>query len=745
MEENSADSLRGVLVDGRYRVQRKIARGGMATVYLATDERLDRSVALKVLHPYLSEDGNFLSRLGQEAKAAAKLSDPHVVGVLDQGDEFRDGHHSGYLVMEYLPGHTLREVIRNQAPLSPRQALSYFEDIVAGLAAAHSAALVHRDVKPENVLIADDGRVKIGDFGLARAVTASTTTGTLIGTVAYLSPELVLGKPAGAASDIYAAGIVLYELLTGHQPFTGDVPIQVAYQHVNSTVPAPSATVPGLSTEMDELVRWCTEPDPEKRPTDGQSLLQEIRHIRATLPAAELDFIPPRETGSETEQHHSPVAFGVLPTAPTQPPNVPDERHADDASETEFLSQSRHIDSTQALSVGDEEFDETTMLPADGGSSHRTEFIPQTAHTMYLDQPRALADSPIVPYAPDLEGGQAPGSVQSSFAAASSGKMSKRQQRLAAKADAAQAAKPTTNLSPKHGKRRGLILILIVVLLAILGGIGGWFFGMGPGALATVPELRAQERAQAVAELDARGFPVTTREINDETVPAGAVVGTEPPANSEQRKFQGVVLMVSTGPTLYEVPTLTDLNVDQARALLSEKHLSLGSVTEAYDESRASGQVLNQKTAPGTRVRAATTVDVTVSKGPQPLPIPSTVGMSQDDAVAALQKAGFTAVVDPTAVNDPKIPQGNVVSQNPSNGTAQRSSTVTIVISKGPKLIDAPNQFGKDESEAVSTLKSLGFNVKVSYTYGRPLLAKVVGQDQTGPIPEGSTINLTVV
>ena len=289
MQDYSSDPLVGTLVDGRYLIQSRLASGGMSTVYVATDRRLERDVALKVLHPHMTGDPQFLDRLGREAKAAARLSHPHVVGVLDQGEDDR----VAYLVMEYIKGHTLRDVLRDKGALPPRLALALIDPVVEGLGAAHDAGLIHRDIKPENVLIADDGRIKLGDFGLARAISTSTSTGALIGTVAYLSPELVLGRQADARSDIYSVGIMLYEMITGRQPFDGEVPIQVAYQHVNSSVGAPSEVVPGLAAEIDELVQWCTASDPDKRPVDGYALLSELRHIRRNLSDAELDLQPP--------------------------------------------------------------------------------------------------------------------------------------------------------------------------------------------------------------------------------------------------------------------------------------------------------------------------------------------------------------------------------------------------------------------------------------------------------------------
>ncbi|WP_374977803.1 Stk1 family PASTA domain-containing Ser/Thr kinase [Microbacterium trichothecenolyticum] len=274
------DPLIGRLVDGRYRVRARIARGGMATVYVATDLRLERRVALKVMHSHLSDDTVFQSRFIQEARAAARLADPHVVNVFDQG---QDGD-MAYLVMEYLPGITLRELLREQRRLTVPQAISILDAVLSGLAAAHKAGIVHRDVKPENVLLAEDGRIKIGDFGLARATTANTASGAqLLGTIAYLAPELVTRGTADARSDIYAIGIMLYEMLTGEQPYKGEQPMQIAFQHATDSVPRPSVKNPGVPEPLDELVLWATEKSPDERPVDAREMLQRLRDIEREL------------------------------------------------------------------------------------------------------------------------------------------------------------------------------------------------------------------------------------------------------------------------------------------------------------------------------------------------------------------------------------------------------------------------------------------------------------------------------
>ena len=274
------DPLIGRLVDGRYRVRARIARGGMATVYVATDLRLERRVALKVMHSHLSDDTVFQGRFIQEARAAARLADPHVVNVFDQG---QDGE-MAYLVMEYLPGITLRDLLREQRRLSIPQTITIMDAVLSGLAAAHRAGIVHRDVKPENVLLAEDGRIKIGDFGLARATSANTATGQmLLGTIAYLAPELVTRGTADARSDIYALGIMLYEMLVGEQPYKGEQPMQIAYQHATDSVPRPSAKNPGVPEQLDELVMWATEREPDERPSDARAMLDRLREIEKEL------------------------------------------------------------------------------------------------------------------------------------------------------------------------------------------------------------------------------------------------------------------------------------------------------------------------------------------------------------------------------------------------------------------------------------------------------------------------------
>ncbi|MFM7014363.1 MAG: Stk1 family PASTA domain-containing Ser/Thr kinase [Actinomycetota bacterium] len=267
------------LISNRYLVNSLIASGGMASVYLAQDQVLERTVALKVIHPHLAADKSFVDKFRREAKVAARLSHPNLVNVFDQG---QDGEII-FLVMEYVPGITLRDALRDFGSLEASRALEIIEPLSAGLAAAHNAGILHRDLKPENVFLSDDGTVKLGDFGLARDISQNTQTGSVVGTVAYLSPELVTRGAADARSDIYSLGVMLFELLTGSQPFQGEQAVQIAYQHANDNVPAPSISNPAVPELLDEIVLWCTSRNPSHRPANAAALLPVIRRARVDI------------------------------------------------------------------------------------------------------------------------------------------------------------------------------------------------------------------------------------------------------------------------------------------------------------------------------------------------------------------------------------------------------------------------------------------------------------------------------
>lgn len=708
--EHGSDPLIGTTVDGRYAVKDRLARGGMSTVYLATDLRLRRDVALKVLYPHLAEDPRFVQRFEAEAITAARLSHPHVVSVLDQGV---DGS-IAYLAMEYVRGRTLRDLLRERGTLPPRQSLALLDAVVEGLAAAHGAGLVHRDMKPENVLLSDDGRVKVADFGLARATSNHTATGTLVGTVAYISPELVTGAPSDARSDIYAVGIMLYELLTGRQPFEADLPINVAFQHVNGTVPPPSDVLPGLAEDIDELVQWCTAKDPEERPHDAAALLMELRHIRTTLTDEQLDFGAggPAAPGLDNGPRGTPAYDAGRPPA----------------GATEVIS-----GTDAATSVIAAARDATRALPRNEPGAGRPA---DTGATSVIQHPRSAAGVP--------SAGTAAAATQLEARRPSSARQQKRDARAARKEWDREAQRPLESLESPGARRRGWILAIVLLLLAALLAAAGWFFGLGPGAAVTVPAFAGQPVQRAVQELASLGVDSTQREVFDEKLGRGAVVGSDPGAGTEIRKFQDVELLVSRGPELFAVPNVVGRGADDARAVLKEAQLAAGKTSEAYDESVPAGRVISQKPLPDKQVRRATQVALVVSRGPAPVDVPSIVGKPAGEAVRILESAGLSGRESGQEFSR-GVPAGNVVSQAPAGGRLERGSEVEFVLSKGPRMVEVPNFVGKQLSDAQTELERLGFEVAVETPLGN-FFGTVRSQDPAdGEAEEGSTVTLVVV
>ncbi|KNC17666.1 hypothetical protein AC792_14020, partial [Arthrobacter sp. RIT-PI-e] len=691
MQQQRKDPLEGSIVDGRYLVHSRLARGGMSTVYLATDRRLDRRVALKVLYPHLADEPGFVDRFEQEAKSAARLSHPHVVGVLDQGVDDVGGETVAYLVMEFVRGRTLRDELREHGRLTPRHALALLEAVVEGLAAAHEAGLIHRDVKPENVLLSDTGQVKIADFGLARAASASTGTATLVGTVAYLSPELVLGRPAEAQSDIYSTGVMLFELLTGRQPFTGEVPVQVALQHAQQDVPAPSTLVPGLAADIDELVQWCPSRDPEARPAAGAALLGDLRHIRANLSPAELDLapggVPPTGTdrtdqltvGAVPVVTDGSAPTDVLPpsslrgvSGPTQPAReemtqvmsrpVPEGTNTDtddhdDGNSTRVIRRDENTTRVIGAPPGRPPSSASHEGPGRGRSPGRGAGGTGTYHRQDAGSPRSGAS--VVPGV-----GRAPG--------ADGRRPSRRQAARAAR-------RPRASLPGRARRRLAPLLVVLLVLLAALVTAGSWFFGAGPAGTVTLPDLADRPLAEARSVLIEQGIgSVSTQEVFDDDVLAGLVVGTDPAAATEIRRYEQVELLVSRGPELFAVPDVTGENRTRATAELEAAGFAPGGLREEYSETIGAGVVLAQDPGAGAERPRGTAVELVVSRGPAPIAVPDVRGSDEADAVAALEDAGLRAEVSRDREYSGTVPAGAVLAQSPADGAVQRGTTVTL-------------------------------------------------------------------
>ncbi|MEJ5915870.1 Stk1 family PASTA domain-containing Ser/Thr kinase [Pseudokineococcus sp. 1T1Z-3] len=677
------DPLVGVVVDGRYRVVRRIARGGMATVYLASDTRLDRDVALKVMHPHLAQDPDFVARFHREAVAAARVAHPGVVAVFDQGRDDGAGpdgprHGVVYLVLEHVPGSTLRDLLAAEGALTAGTALAVLEPVLDALAAAHRAGVVHRDVKPENVLLTDDGRVKVADFGLARAASSQTsthTTGVLMGTVAYLSPELVTRGTADARSDVYAAGITLFEMLTGSQPFTGEVPIHVAHQHVTRDVPVPSTLVATVPQELDDLVLWMTARDPQDRPTDARELVHEVRALRRDLPDAVQDAAP-RRTGRAPERGAggavAAVAGGAAAAAVVSRTTALPVRH-------------EHV---AALPVGEQ------GAPAAGAWAGE----PGTSSTAAL--PRRSSPTP-----------------------------------------------PAGLPAPRRRRRRGRLVATVVgaVVVVLLAAGAAWAALLGPWSQVTVPATQGMDRASAEQVLQDEGLASEVSERFDEQVPAGTVIGTNPAEGVSASRDAVVQLFLSRGSEFSLVPDLVGRPVGEARGAVEQVQLTLAEQSEAYDEQVPEGAVVSQEPAGGQQLRRGEAVQVVVSLGREPIDVPDVVGRTRGEAVSALQERGLRAVV--TEEFDDDVAAGRVVRQDPDDDeTRFRGDDVTVVVSLGPDLVEVPDVIGDQVDDATEELEDAGFQVEVDEVLGG-LFGTVRDQSveagtQARP---GTTITLTVV
>lgn len=698
VSEHGASPDRDTMIDGRYRIVERLAVGGMSTVYLATDIRLERNVALKILHPHLAEDPELVDRFRTEAITAAGFSHPHIVGVLDTGV---DGH-MAYLAMELVNGHTLRDLLKSQGRMAPRQALALLDAVVEGLAAAHAAGLVHRDIKPENVLLSNSGQIKLADFGLARAATNQTSTGNLIGTVAYVSPELVTGAPADARSDIYALGIMLYEMLTGRQPFVADAPIAVAYQHVSNDVPAPSLLLPDLAADLDELVEFCTRKEPEDRPQDAEALLGEIRQIRRTLTDAELDHpgVDPEGNGS---------GYGAAPTEAIGDPSRP-------AGATEVIGSPDNATSVISTPAG-----ATEAIPRYNDSTDTGKL---TGLPLASGDPRS-SESGLSPRARERQ-------------ARKDAETSRRQW-------AREAQRPRESLTSPSSRRRGWILGIVLFLVTALVATAAWFFGMGPGSPVQIPQLSGQSAASAEQALDAGRVTSSPKKIFDDEVKEGLVVGSEPEAGTTIRRYQSVELLISKGPELFAVPNVVGLEESTAQKVLKDAQIEPGKATKEYDESIAAGQIVSQKPKPEAEVRRGTQVSYVVSRGRAPVKVPDVTGRTEKDAIATLKNAGLDPKKSGTEF-DKKVEKGTVISQKPASGKAKRGTTVTFAVSKGPRMVEVPKVRGKQLEKAEKILKDAGFEVEINEGSFGIIFGTVATQDpSSGELPEGSTVTLGVV
>jgi eukaryotic-like serine/threonine-protein kinase len=662
-----------MLLDGRYRLESVLARGGMSRVYRGLDTRLDRPVAIKVMDPRFAGDQSFLDRFIREAKATAKLRHPAVVSVYDQGVDHSAHDDRVFLVMELVDGGTLRDLLRVQGELPVPLALSVLEPVLAALTAAHREGLVHRDIKPENVLIGRGGEVKVADFGLVRAVAeaGSTSDSIILGTVAYLSPEQVATGAADARSDVYAAGIVLFEMLTGAPPYTADTALSVAYRHVNDDVPPPSSAIPGIPAALDELVVRATGRDPETRPPNAASFLLALQHVRHHLGIRRVQ-VPVPATLAEADGDTVPA---TLPGRNRRPPHqsVRPVRHHPPGGNRGTQADGR---GTQA--------DGNRGAQAEG--RHGTQADGRSAQADGRHGPRGTKAYPRVAPVPVPAAAPPP-----------------------TRAPHRRPVQPADDpyLRERARDRRAfLVWTAIILLLAVLIGYGAWHLALGRWT--AVPSLNNLDHDQMELVLREAGLDPEVVGDHHDVVPTGQVVSVQPAPGTRVLRGRQVRAVLSQGrPRVPDIVAGTAL--DRAMSLLDEADLRLDhdSGADQYDERVQEGGVLRVRPPAGTELTVGAPVELVLSKGPPPVEVPDVRGRTVEEAAATLAGAGLLVAAQRPERFDRKVPGGRVASTDPPPGqTARKGDEVILEVSNA---LAVPDLTGKPRPEALAALRAGGF------------------------------------
>lgn len=649
---DQTDPLIGRLIDQRYRVTRRLARGGMATVYVAQDERLERPVALKVMHPHLAESDAFVERFHREARAAARIVHPGVVSVFDQGVVSGQG----FLVMELIDGTNLRALLNAQGAFTSPRALRYTTDILEALRAAHRMGVIHRDIKPENILVPTDGPAKVADFGLARAASEGSmfTTGNMLGTVAYIAPEIALTTEADARSDLYSVGIMLYEMLTGAVPWADESALQIASHHVSDDVPSPSATLPWIPREIDDLVAALTARDPANRCADASDAIDLVARAAASTPSdianrrAEVAHEDSRSdsetTALNTEVMSTQLTQAMPALAVTTATALPAATavttvHTSTSTETPSAGELPAKMSTRAILLAVIAF-LLIVAASFGGSWWWTEYGPGSYLTMPTTTGRNLADVQA-----DLGAIGLASSVEEEFS------------------DDVQSG-IVTHSDPEGGSS---VHKSTNVQLYVSKGID----------MKDVPNVVGKGQDEASRTLTDAGLALgAVTDAYSEDVPPGQVISQSVAAGTSLAHDSTVDVVLSKGREPRTVPTLTGKGASAAKSSIEALGL-VASPTEAYSDTVPEGQVISQQTREGSTVYRGDSVSYTVSKGPEMVTVPDVVGLQRQEARNKLEGAGLT-------VQEDLILGGffnTVRSSNPVGGSkVKKGSTVTISV-----------------------------------------------------------------
>lgn len=655
----------GSLLDRRYRIDAPIARGGMSTVYRALDTRLDRPVAVKIMDPKFAADPQFVARFEFEARAVARLNNPGLVAVYDHG---RDGEYA-FLVMELVEGGTLRELLRERGPMPPHAAAAVIRPVLDALGTAHRAGLVHRDVKPENILISDYGDVKIADFGLVRAVAASnaTSSSVILGTAAYLSPEQVTTGSANAGSDVYGVGVVLFELLTGRTPFSGDTSLSIAYQRIDNDVARPSSLISGVPHEFDELVSRATNRDPASRFQNADEMARALRAVCARLELPAYRVPAPRRSA----EHRSAAVLGAPTTFAgdrnAEPPAPPTQAVAAPVSSDAGLHHTR----VQTAPTARDSAPAPDVVPPHTVGRRHYEFPDfdadrqrsRRAIVIWLTVVAVLAalvgvggwwmGSGRYTTVPEVGGLDLLG-AESALGAADLASATRGTYSDTAPLDSLVGTDPTTGSRVPRGDT--------VYLLVSLGP---------PSVPDIAPGISVGDMQELLRE---RTFdPVDGGEAFSTTAPIGGVAALDPPPGTELSVGDTVKILRSKGAPPVDVPDIAGMSADEAAAALASVGISVEGTDVAFDEDTDGGKVTGTSPEIGTSVTAGSSIRLQVSNA---ISVPSLLGRSVASARETLERLELGVQVRQVFDTDGSL----VVSQNPGPGSrVAPGSTVTVV------------------------------------------------------------------
>ncbi len=622
------------LIDGRYRVIARIGSGGMADVYLAQDMLLGRQMAVKVLHHHFSEDHEFVERFRREASSAAALSHPNIVAIFDRGE----WNGTYYIAMEYVAGRSLKTIVREQGALEPAAAIDIVVQILRAARSAHRRGVIHRDLKPHNVIIDEEGRARVTDFGIARAGASDMTlTGSIMGTAQYLSPEQAQGLAVSAASDLYSIGVILYELLTGVVPFEGETAVAIAYKQVAAEPYPPSTINPSLPPSLDAVVLRALAKDPAQRYADADELIAALEAERRTLPALSGAAATTVLAAPVHQPHASALVAGgavgaaaggllLAPAAGFEPNRAPPAEPGTGARRKRALWWTLGLLALAGAGV-------LVLLLTRAGSSVTVPAVAGQREQQALSVLRAAGLRPTRSPAPSA-------SVPSGV---------------------------VINQSPAPGTvvHRGARMTLVV--------------SSGP-ASAPLADVTGLQAAKAEARLRAAHYKTKVKMEASKIVEAGIVIGTEPTAETVVPEGRLITLLVSSGPASVHVPGLVGDTLEAAEASLTKAELALGTVSKRPSSTQPLGTVLSETPAAGSSVRAGTKVNLVLAKAPKEVEVPDVEGEAEANAANTLRHAGFK-VNKQTRQTTQSSQAGVVLEQTPAKDThARKGSTVTIVV-----------------------------------------------------------------